>query len=242
MAANAEEASEPLEDMPASASETTALLTALSWFSPSFPIGAFSYSHGLEWAVETGWVTDETSLSKWIEGLLTNGSGWTDAVFFSEAWRRGASSQSTDDLCELAVALQPSAERLLETTAQGRAFLETVSAAWLPDASAMFNDDRSSHPYPVIAGALCATAGLPLKTALLAFVHGFVANLISAGQRIIPLGQKSGQIVTVQMKPVIEDVAARASTACLDDLGGAAFRSDIASMQHETQYTRLFRS
>ncbi|MEM6615366.1 MAG: urease accessory protein UreF [Pseudomonadota bacterium] len=242
MAANAEEASEPLENVPASASETTALLTALSWFSPSFPIGAFSYSHGLEWAVETGWVTDETSLSKWIEGLLTNGSGWTDAVLFCEAWRRGASGQTTDDLCELAVALQPSAERLLETTAQGRAFLETVSAAWLPDASAMFNDDRSSHPYPVIAGALCATAGLPLKTALLAFVHGFVANLISAGQRIIPLGQKSGQIVTVQMNPVIEDVAARASTAFLDDLGGAAFRSDIASMQHETQYTRLFRS
>jgi urease accessory protein len=96
--------------------------------------------------------------------------------------------------------------------------------------------------YPVAVAVAAAGHGVPLVPALHAFLHAATANLISAGVRLIPLGQTDGQRLVAALEGVIAATAARALQCPLDEIGGAAFRADLASMRHETQYTRLFRS
>jgi urease accessory protein len=216
-----------------------------AWLSPSYPVGAFSFSGGLEWAVEAGDVTDAAALRRWIAVILTDGGGFCDAVFFVHAHRAVGRSDDTAlaAVAELAVAIAPSKERHLETTAQGGAFLAATRAAW-PCAAL----DRlvAAWPgpcaYPVAVGAAAAGHAIAVAPALAAFLHASAANLISAGVRLIPLGQTDGQRVLAALEPVIAATAARALATPLEDVGSAAFRADLASLRHETQYTRLFRS
>jgi len=224
-----------------------ALLKLMTWLSPAFPVGAYTYSHGLEWAIEDGTVTNAAGLAAWLGDILRHGAGRTDAIFFCHAWRaaNAADGDRLAEVAELGVAFQPSKERHLETTAQGRAFLTAITAAWptepLAGLAAHFPAERQI-PYPVAVAAASAAHEVPLEAALPAFLTAFVANIVSAGVRAIPIGQTDGQKVVAAMAPVVAAVARSAETAALDDLGGAAFRADIASMKHETQYTRLFRS
>ena len=104
--------------------------------------------------------------------------------------------------------------------------------------------DRAAapRPYPVAAGRAARLLGLPLAPTLTLYVQGFAAAIISAGIRLIPLGQTDGQRITAELMPLCAAVAAEALAATPDDLGGAALRADLAAMLHETQYTRLFRS
>jgi urease accessory protein len=224
-----------------------ALKKLLAWLSPSFPVGGFSYSHGLEWAIEDGTVKTPADLEAWLADILRHGAGWSDAVLFAHA-HRAASADDGAGLAaidELAVALQPSKERRLEATAQGRAFLSTVAATWpnerLATAASAFPSD-APVAYAVAVALACGAHDIPLAPALNAFLGGFVANLVSAAVRAVPLGQTDGQRVIAALSPLAESTARSASEATLDDLGGAAWRADIASMKHETQYTRLFRS
>jgi urease accessory protein len=83
---------------------------------------------------------------------------------------------------------------------------------------------------------------VPLTSALHALLHAAAANLISAGVRLIPLGQTDGQRVLAALEPAVDDAAGRALATRLDEVGTCAFRADLAGMRHETQYTRLFRS
>jgi urease accessory protein len=224
-----------------------ALQRLLAWLSPSFPVGAFSYSHGLEWAVEDGSVTDATTLSAWLGAILRHGAGWTDAVLFAHAYRAVGNDDPAmlRELVELAAALQPSKERHLEATAQGQAFLTTIGAAWSnPILTRLVAEIPADPPvtYAVAVALTAAAHGVPLGAALTAYLAAFVANLVSAGVRAIPIGQTDGQRIIAATAPLIEATAGAALAAGLDQLGGAAFRADIASMKHETQYTRLFRS
>jgi len=224
-----------------------ALQRLLAWLSPAFPVGAYTYSHGLEWAIEDGTVGDPASLRTWIGDVLCHGGGRTDAILFAAAWRAAAAGDHAGlaEVAELAVAIQPSRERHLEITAQGRAFLDTVTASWpserLKVLAALF-PTGTPVAYPAAVALAAAAADVPLKPALAAFAGAFVANLVSAGVRAIPVGQTDGQRIIAALAPAVEEVARLAETATLDDLGGAALRADIASMKHETQYTRLFRS
>ncbi len=240
-------------DVPASprAGETdrplpaAALYRLQAWLSPSYPVGAFSFSSGLEWAVEAGDVVDAASLGRWLAVVLTDGGGFCDAVFFVHAHR--ASEAGEDEalaaVAELAAAFAPSKERHLETTAQGSAFLAATRAAW---PCAALDRLRSAWPgacaYPVAVAAAAAGHDIPPAPALAAYLHALAASLISAGVRLIPLGQTDGQRVLAALEPVIAAAAARALVTPLDEVGGAAFRADLASLRHETQYTRLFRS
>ncbi|MEM6664976.1 MAG: urease accessory protein UreF [Pseudomonadota bacterium] len=215
----------------------------MTWFSPSFPVGAFSYSQGLEWAVETGAVTSRETLERWVTDTLTDGAGWNDAVLLAAAHktfsdRASANRVDLDAINTLAIALQPSKERELETTAQGRAFLETTTAVWPTGGVSM----DFPVAYPVAVGAVSAAHGIPLPVVLPAYLHGLLANLVSAGVRLVPLGQTDGQRVTASLLAPVDALAARAADATLDDLGNGCFAADIASMNHENQYTRLFRS
>jgi urease accessory protein len=228
-----------------SAEEAAALYRLLAWLSPSFPVGAFSYSSGIEWAIESGDIKDAESLRAWIAAIIGDGGGFCDAVFFVHAHRAvfDGNERRQREICELAAAFAPSKERHLETTAQGRAFADTVCAAW-PCAALdlMLKLWQGPIAYPVAVAVASAGHGIAVEPALLAFLHAVAANLVSAGVRLVPLGQTDGQRVLVALEAVVAETATRASTTALEDAGGAAFRADLASMRHETQYTRLFRS
>jgi len=225
--------------------EAAALYRLLAWMSPAYPVGAFSYSSGIEWAVEAGDIGDATTLREWLGVMIGEGAGFADAVLFSHAHDAIAANDDAAlrAVAELAAALVASKERFLETTAQGRAFLETTQAAWPTRALARLEAVWSgSIALPVAAGAACAGHTIARETAVRAFLQTLTANWISAGVRLVPLGQTDGQRVLAVLEDVVAAGAARALTTPLDELGTCAFRTDIASMKHETQYTRLFRS
>lgn len=234
----------------------SALYRLLTFLSPAFPIGAFTYSHGLEQVIDAGGVSSAEDLRIWLKDILAHGAGRSDAILMSQTYRAalGGSLEGVRELAELGLALQPSKERHLETSAQGTAFVDTVVASWPPGtqtgAGAVFisltienSETRLTEwPYPVALGLICAAHELPEDASLTAFLHSFTANLISAAVRAVPLGQNEGQRVLAALEPVISEVAADAMGAGLDDLGTSTFLADIASMAHETQYSRLFRS
>lgn len=224
-----------------SASLTLARL--MTWLSPAFPVGSFSYSHGLEWVVETGKVKDAASLGDWIEDVLVHGAGRTDAILLGESWRAVSASDAAalSGVTELAAAFAPSAERRLETLAQGAAFVSAVNTVWAHPAIAALGA-YEEIAYPVAVGACAAAHGLPLVETAQAFVQAFAANLVSAGVRLVPLGQTDGLRVMARLEELVPRVVAGALAATLDDAGGISVSADIASMRHETQYTRLFRS
>ena len=225
--------------------DASALYRLMAWLSPAYPVGAFSYSGGIEWAVESGDIKDAETLKRWLEVVLTAGGGFCDAVFFVHAHRaaRSDDGKALRDVAELAAAFAPSKERQLETTAQGRAFIEATRAAWpcaaLDRLAAVWD---GAIAYPIAVGVASAGHGVALESGLHAYLHAVTANLISAGVRLIPLGQTDGQRLLAAFEPIVAATATRALGAPLDQVGGAAFRADLASMLHETQYTRLFRS
>jgi urease accessory protein len=221
------------------------LYRLLTWLSPSFPVGAFSYSHGIEWAVESGAIRSEPELAAWIADVLQVGSGWNDAVLCAAAWRSADAGDwdALVDLADLAGALVPSAERRLETLAQGNAFTKAIQDAWPCVPLARLSDaDVSDLAYPVAVGSAAAGHGVALGACVHAFLHAFVANLVSAGVRLIPLGQTAGLRILATLEGAVSRTGQDALYAGLERLGGIAFTSDIASMNHETQYSRLFRS
>jgi urease accessory protein len=225
--------------------DDAALYRLLAWLSPSYPVGAFSYSSGLEWAVEAGDVSDVASLRRWLAMVVEEGGGFCDAVLFVHAYRAAAAADegALRTVAELAAALAPSQERFLETTAQGQAFVEATRAAWpCPTLDRLSAAWRGPVAYPVAVAVAAAGHGIALERALPAVLHAVSANLISAGLRLIPLGQSDGQRILAALEPVIAATARRALTASLDDIGSATVRADLASLRHETQYTRLFRS
>jgi len=223
----------------------SSLYRLMTWLSPAYPVGAFSYSSGIEWAVESGDITDAATLKDWLATMLADGGGFCDAVLFAHAHRAATAEDDAAlrDVAELAAALAPSKERHLETTAQGNAFVEATRAAWpcavLDRLKAVWDGPVA---YPVAVAAAAAGHGVALAPALAAFLQALVANWVSAGVRLVPLGQTDGQRVLAALEPVVAAAAQRALVTPLDDMGASAFRADLASLRHETQYTRLFRS
>lgn len=220
-------------------------LPLLVWLSPAFPVGSFAYSHGLEWAHESGDVTDFETCRDWIAGLLSYGSGRNDAILIAEAWRavRDDDKDALKAVIDLSLALQPSSERYLESTTQGKAFLSTARAAWSNDRlEKIVALHRGDLTYPVAVGLVASSYSMPLSHVLEAFLTAFVSNLVSASVRLGAIGQTDGQRVIASLLPRVKEIAEFASHSSLVDLGASAFRSDLASLHHETQYTRLFRS
>jgi urease accessory protein len=286
-----------------------ALYRLLTWLSPGFPVGAFSYSHALEAAVEAGKVHDRATLVAWLDALLGRGAARSDAILLAETWRavdRGDRAAFTE-IAELAAALRPSRELALETTAQGEAFIKVIRAAWghlAPSIQAIVQPrdaplslgrgvqqsgrrdmsdmgegaphpgqrgcaDSEWHPspqgegrnvrwhrpitidawlgeaivtYPVAVGLVAAASGVACRDTVIAYLQAFVANIVSATVRLVPLGQTDGQAAIATLETAVLRCADRVLDASLDDIGGATPIVDILSMRHETQYTRLFRS
>ena len=224
------------------------LTRLLSWLSPAFPTGGFSYSHGLEYAVESGRVGDAAALGDWVAGCLRHGSGRQDAVLFACSHRALAQRDwaSIEEIAVLAHALRGTSELALESRAQGEAFLGTLREAWPhPELDRLAQhlqriDCPPSHSLAVAAG--CALHGIPLEPALTAFLLAFAQNLVSAGVRLVPLGQTEAQRVISDLEACIGETAAEVLATPLHDAGSAGLVVDLCSAKHETQYTRLFRS
>lgn len=210
------------------------LLRLMTWLSPAFPIGAFSYSHGLERAVHDGLAGDRATLIEWLTDLVNHGSAWNDAVLLAAAWR--SDGDGVEALSELAEAMAGARERHMETMLQGEAF-STAVAAWPGQTGTV-----TSTAYPVAVGAAARCAGIALEPALAAHLHGFASNLVQAAVRLVPLGQTDGVAAMAALEGVILETASRAAASDLDDLGSATVMSEIVTMKHETQYSRVFRS
>src|SRR5262249_39035681 len=224
------------------------LIRLQSWLSPVFPTGSYSYSHGLESAVESEQVHDRESLVDWLAADLQYGSPRNDSIFFVEAWRCAADCDHARllEISELSAAFRGTAEFALEASQQGSSCLATFRDVW-PDPltewlSQALRVRGLQAVLPIVVAVRSATQGIPAGVALRAFLQGFVSNLVTAGVRVIPLGQTDGQRAIAELEDAVLDASERALTAGLDDLGSAALIVDLASVSHETQYTRLFRS
>ena len=223
--------------------EAEALYRLTAWTSPAFPTGAFSYSHGLEWAVETGRVTSEADLEAWIALGLAHGVGQVDGALLAAGYRAASHEARLSELIDLACAWRATSEMALEAAQTGVAFLTTLRAAWPSpslDRFAALCGER--QPGLALAFGFAAAEIAPLSLALRFQLASWTAHQISAGVRLIPLGQTAGQRLTARLEPAVLRAAEAAEQADLDEVAGSAWMVDIASMRHETQITRLFRS
>lgn len=224
-------------------------LALQAFLSPGYPVGSYAYSHGLEWMVEANRVRDYASLSDWISGLITYGSGWNDAVLIAlthRLWDNGDSGFSQDslsELAELAFAVTATEELRQETLQQGAAFLQVTRVAWphalLEDCAKVIG---SSTSYPVCYGIAVRAHACDLSAAVDGYIFALVSNWVSAAVRLNVIGQTAAQSLSAELVPTVCDIGARARQATIDDLGSCAFLADIASFQHARQQSRLFRS
>lgn len=213
--------------------ETTHVLTLGQWLSPNYPVGAFSYSHGLEWAVASGAVTDVDSLQAWLEGVLQFGTGQSDGLFLAASYW-AVSAEEVAEIDVMARAFSPSAERLLETTSQGAAFCKATSDVW--------QTELVELTYPVAVGRAAQLVDLPLELTSQMYLHAFASNIIMAATRLAPIGQTAAQNLIRDIAPLCAEIAEQTHAGDLDQLSGTAFLADIQAMQHETQHSRIFRT
>lgn len=219
--------------MPTIMTTDAQILTLAQWFSPSYPVGAFAYSHGLEWAVEAGNITDADTLQNWLTDIVQCGAGYNDALFMAAAFGADGDAMlaEIDAKCR---AFAASKERLMETDLQGAAFCKITGDVWAQSIAGL--------TYPVAVGRAASLAELPLNLTTRMYLHAFVSNLTAAAMRLLPMGQTDGQRVVKTLTPLLSDIAESAVFGTLDDLSSTTFMADIAAMKHESQYSRIFRT
>ena len=205
-------------------------MTVMQWMSPAFPIGAFAYSHGLEWAIDKDHVSNGEKLQKWITDLLEYGSLRTDAIFISLILR----GHDVRKMNELSMALCPAGERLLETKLQGSAFAKVIEDVW--------QQDIGELSLPIAVALAAKNQSIEQDLILPAYLHAFCSNLISAAIRLIPIGQTEGQRIMLELYPKISDLVKTASESEIDDLNSACFFSDVSAMEHEYLQPRIFKT
>ena len=205
-------------------------MTVMQWMSPAFPIGAFAYSHGLEWAIDKDHVSNGEKLQKWITDLLEYGSLRTDAIFISLILR----GHDVRKMNELSMALCPAGERLLETKLQGSAFAKVIEDVW--------QQDIGELSLPIAVALAAKNQSIEQDLILPAYLHAFCSNLISAAIRLIPIGQTEGQRIMLELYTTISDLVQTASESEIDDLNSACFFSDVSAMEHEYLQPRIFKT
>ncbi len=222
-----------------------ALYRLLAWLSPGYPVGAYTYSHGLEQAIEAGYVGDAGSVREWIGDIVSFGGGFSDTVFLAEAYRASTRRDKLrlKDVAEIASVFVASRELALETRAQGAAFLEITERVWgTPSFDLLRSAWSGAVAYPVAVGCAAGGHGIALMDVANGYLHAFAANLVSAAVRLVPLGQTDGQRILASLEKDIEDSVKLALATDVENVSSSTLVVDICSMKHETQHTRLFRS
>ncbi|WP_245604539.1 urease accessory protein UreF [Sulfitobacter donghicola] len=209
------------------------LLTLTQWLSPAYPLGSFAFSHGLEQAVHSGWITDAAELREWLEDIARHGAGHSDALWLRLAYE-AEGAQALHILNQQCRAYAPCHERLREGERQGQAFARITSQVW--------DMELPAYQFQIALGRAAKLADLPVDEVITLFLQAFLGNLVSAAQRLMPLGQTGAQSVLAQLNAVCIDVAQKTDGKGLDDISGSAFLSDISAMRHETLEPRIFQS
>jgi len=202
----------------------------MQWLSPAFPIGGFAYSHGLEWAINKGYVSNREELQKWISDLLEYGSLKNDAILIKLVLQ----GSDPKEINELAMALCPASERLSETQLQGGAFCKIMREVW-----SLEIDDLT---LPIALALAAKNESIDQNLVVPAYLHSFCSNLISVAMRLIPIGQTDGQKTLRELSPLISDSVRAVAKSNKDDLGSACFLSDVSAMQHEYLQPRVFKT
>ena len=226
---------------------TLRLLAALRLASPALPIGGYSYSQGLETAIERGWVSTEPQVRDWLHDLLICVIGRFEAplvLALCEAVADGDSVR-TERLHALFVASRETAELHAESVQMGYSLDRMMRA--LPEGERMAPAEASGSAPSVIAlplaWARAAHAfGLPPADALAAYLWAWLENQVMAAIKAVPLGQQAGQRLLSALVPVLADTCAAAARLPEDDWSSFGPGLALASSWHETQYTRIFRS
>lgn len=222
--------------------EALSRLRLLQLISPSLPVGAFTYSQGLEWSVECGWVEDEHALSQWVEGILQTGMAYVEIPLLVRLYRACAEEDETalDYWCDYLLASRETRELRDEERNRGRAL-----ASLLPELGLQAPESWQPHFRRCqLAGFAYAAQqwSIPLDEAAPGYLWGWLENSVLAGVKIIPLGQTAGQRVLADLAEQIPEVTRLGLWLDDEQIGASCTAMAIASSRHETQYTRLFRS
>lgn len=209
--------------------------------SPNLPVGGFSYSRGLESAIDHGWVNDESSAQEWILGVLEHIYAALDGPLFVRmmaalaAGDRDAFLRADNWL----KASRESAELELEDLRMGMALQRLLRDLSVPIAADYSDRDLS---YPAAFALAAHHWTIPAPQALQALMWSALEGQVTAAMRLVPLGQTSGQRMMINSVDVIARSAARAMHVTDDEIGNTAPALAMASAWHEVQYSRLFRS
>ena len=209
------------------------ILTLSQWISPSYPVGSFTYSHGLEALVNLRWLGNAENLYEWLSNILQSGAARTDALFLAAAYNC-SSDEALIEMNMKARALASSQERLLEMEELGKAFKSITEAVWPIEI-----DDLV---YPIAVGFCANAEGIELNLTACLYLQAYVSNLVSAAQRLMPLGQTEAQKIIRTLSPICLQVADETRDGNLDNIYSSVFISDIAAMKHETQVSRIFKT
>ncbi len=219
------------------------LLSILQLASPTLPVGAYSYSEGLEMLVENGTIANQIHLKHWLEAELLYGAIRLEAAVMVRS-QQAAKMGDVESLCRwnLWLSAARETEELRASSWQmGRSLIQLLGKLE-PQIVPIVNAVGNPGNYAIAFGIAGAHWQISIKAALLGYLHSWASNLITAGVKLIPLGQTAGQQLLLDLQPLL--IAAALEILALEDdqLACCTWGLSLASMQHETQYTRLFRS
>ena len=219
-----------------------AQLRLMQLVSPSLPVGAFTYSQGIEWCVEAGWVKDAETLESWLSDLLHTSMQQMEIpvlIRMLHAWSENDTT-SLEHWCELSMASRETAELRLEERNRATALFRILSSLDVAQIETYESIIKSSQA----AGYAYASKAwnIPTHQACLGYVWSWLENLVIAAVKLVPLGQTDGQKILMNLSGQVDAVIKRAEKLTDEEVGSSSPALAIASAQHETQYTRLFRS
>lgn len=227
--------------MPEAQASAASLLQLIWLASPALPVGGFSYSEGLEAAVELAGVGTGEAAGQWLSDQLHLSLARGDLAVVAQAigaWRAGDRAR-IEQLNAWVLQTRESAEFLLQTVQMGHSFVE-----WLKlhhaDAAGMFGETAAS--YPVAFAFATERTGASVRDGCLAFAFGWAENMVGAAVKAVPLGQSAGQRMLGRLAAEIPDAVERAMALSDDERQAFSPMLAVLSAQHEIQYSRLFRS
>ncbi|MCF2146511.1 urease accessory protein UreF [Desmonostoc muscorum LEGE 12446] len=218
-------------------------LNILQLASPALPVGAYSYSEGLETLVENGTIANHTHLKHWLEAQLTYGAIRLEAAVMARA-EKSAKIGDVESLCSwnLWLSAARETEELRASSWQmGRSLIQLLGKLE-PEILPITNSVGNPCNYAIAFGIALAYWQINIQAGLLAYLHSWASNLITAGVKLIPLGQTAGQQLLLDLQPLISTMALEILALEDEQLSCWSWGLSLASMQHQTQYTRLFRS
>jgi len=211
--------------------------------SPTLPIGAYAYSQGFEYAIDSEWVTGDKTCLEWIEGILVNNLSYLDLPIlkrFYTGWQAD-DKQSIDYWLAYIKASRETKELLLEDQQIGESLARLLSSLEIPQA-ATYETDTKYHCYPLMFALAGKHWAIPIGDLLLGYAWAWCENQITVAMKVIPLGQTQAQQITQSLMVSMEQAVCIAMNLDDDEIGRMCPGQVMASSLHEQQYSRLFRS